>query len=132
MPRLRDKLQKRGCTLLVCGLNSQPGSLLFRSGFIDHLGDDNVCVDLTSALKRMDVAVYGALQELAEGSFQSGHRWLGASDGAVDITGMEYSRHLFKVSDLERIDKARDLLKAGKLKIPKQPSEVGEFRLPAL
>ncbi len=87
---------------------------------------------LTSALKRMDVAVYGALQELAKGSFQSGHRWLGASDGAVDITRMEYSRHLFKVSDLERIDKARDLLKAGKLKIPKQPSEVGEFRPPAL
>jgi SulP family sulfate permease len=49
---LRDKLQKRGCTLLVSGLNSQPGSLLFRSGFIDHLGDDNVCLDLTSALKR--------------------------------------------------------------------------------
>ena len=49
---LRDKLQKRGCTLLVCGLNSQPGSLLYRSGFIDNLGDDNVCVDLTSALKR--------------------------------------------------------------------------------
>jgi len=87
---------------------------------------------LTSALKRMDVAVYGTLQELAKGSFQSGHRWLGASDGAVDITGMECSRHLFKVSDLERIDKARDLLKAGKLKIPKQPSEVGEFRPPAL
>jgi SulP family sulfate permease len=52
LENLRDKLHKRGCTLLVCGLNSQPGSLLFRSGFIDHLGDDNVCLDLTSALKR--------------------------------------------------------------------------------
>ena len=49
---LRDKLAKRGCTLMVCGLNSQPGSLLFRSGFIDHLGDDNVCPDLSSAIKR--------------------------------------------------------------------------------
>jgi len=52
LENLRDKLQKRGCTLLVCGLNSQPGSLLFRSGFIDRIGDDNVCADLTSALKR--------------------------------------------------------------------------------
>jgi len=52
LENLRDKLHKRGCTLLVCGLNSQPGSLLFRSGFIDHLGDDNVCADLTDALKR--------------------------------------------------------------------------------
>jgi SulP family sulfate permease len=52
LENLRDKLQKRGCTLLVCGLNSQPGSLLYRSGFIDHLGDDNVCPDLSSALQR--------------------------------------------------------------------------------
>jgi len=52
LENLRDKLQKRGCTLLVCGLNSQPGSLLYRSGFIDHLGDDNVCADLSAALKR--------------------------------------------------------------------------------
>ena len=52
LENLRDKLGKRGCTLLVCGLNSQPGSLLYRSGFIDHLGDENICLDLTEALKR--------------------------------------------------------------------------------
>ena len=52
LENLRDKLHKRGCTLIVCGLNSQPGSLLFRSGFIDHLGDDNVCLDLSSAFRR--------------------------------------------------------------------------------
>jgi SulP family sulfate permease len=52
LENLRDKLAKRGCTLILCGLNSQPGSLLFRSGFIDHLGDSNVCVDLTGALER--------------------------------------------------------------------------------
>jgi SulP family sulfate permease len=51
---LRDKLLTRGCTLIVCGLNSQPGSLLFRSGFIDHLGEDNVCLDMASALKRSE------------------------------------------------------------------------------
>ena len=52
LDNLLDKLHKRGCTLLVCGLNSQPGSLLYRSGFIDHLGDDNVCADLSAALAR--------------------------------------------------------------------------------
>ncbi len=52
LENLRDKLAKRGCTLILCGLNSQPGSLLFRSGFIDQLGDDNVCADLTQALRR--------------------------------------------------------------------------------
>jgi len=52
LENLRDKLAKRGCTLIVCGLNSQPGSLLYRSGFIDDLGNDNVVTDLTEALKR--------------------------------------------------------------------------------
>ena len=49
---LRHNLQKRGCMLILCGTNSQPGSLLFRSGFIDQLGDDNVCADLKTALQR--------------------------------------------------------------------------------
>jgi SulP family sulfate permease len=55
LENLRDKLLKRGCTLIVSGLNSQPGSLLYRSGFIDHLGDDNVCPDLSDALKRATI-----------------------------------------------------------------------------
>ena len=38
--------------MLFRSLNSQPGSLLYRSGFIDHLGDDNICLDLTESLKR--------------------------------------------------------------------------------
>jgi SulP family sulfate permease len=52
LENLLDQLKKRRCTLLVCGLNSQPGSLLYRSGFVDHLGDDNVLPDLSEALKR--------------------------------------------------------------------------------
>lgn len=51
---LLGKLKKRGCTLLVCGLNSQPGSLLYRSGFIDHLGDENVCTDISAAIQRAE------------------------------------------------------------------------------
>lgn len=61
---LLDKLKKRGCTLIVCGLNSQPGSLLYRSGFIDHLGDENVCTDLSGALQR----AYTLLPNLMGGS----------------------------------------------------------------
>lgn len=52
LENLLDKLKKRGCTLLVCGMNSQPGSLLHRSGFIDQLGTANVCADLSAALQR--------------------------------------------------------------------------------
>ncbi len=52
LENLRDKLAKRGCKLILCGLNSQPGSLLYRAGFIDHVGDENVCADLSEALRR--------------------------------------------------------------------------------
>ena len=52
LENLRDKLQKRGCTLLICGLNSQPGSLLRRSGFLEHVGDNNVAPDIEKALER--------------------------------------------------------------------------------
>jgi len=52
LENLRDKLAKRGCALLVCGLNQQPGSLLQRSGFLDRIGANNNTADLDQALAR--------------------------------------------------------------------------------
>ncbi|NTV11045.1 MAG: SulP family inorganic anion transporter, partial [Zoogloea sp.] len=49
---LQKGLARRGCTLVLCNLNSQPGSLLFRSGFLEHLGEDNVSKDIYSAMAR--------------------------------------------------------------------------------
>lgn len=55
LENLLDKLGKRGCRLLVCGLNAQPASLLQRAGFIEHLGESHVCDDLTQALAKAHV-----------------------------------------------------------------------------
>lgn len=52
LENLREKLEKRGCALLVCGLNQQPGSLLRRSGFLDRIGANNNAADLDQALAR--------------------------------------------------------------------------------
>jgi basic membrane protein A len=87
---------------------------------------------LTSTLKRMDVAVYGAIHDCVEGRFHSGHRRLGASEGAMDITDMQYSRQLFAPADLQRIEKARELLKGSKLVIPGHYGEVDVFAAPDL
>ncbi len=87
---------------------------------------------LTSALKRMDVAVYGAIRDAVEGRLQGGHRWLGASDGAIDITEMKYSKQLFDPADLQRIEKAKNLLQNGKLTVPKRYAEVDSFAAPEL
>lgn len=87
---------------------------------------------LASTLKRMDVAVYGAIRDAVEGRFKAGHFWLGATDGAIDLTEMKYSRKLFDPASLERIEKARELLKSGGLSVPKRYSEMDSFTPPQL
>ncbi len=87
---------------------------------------------LTSALKRMDVAIYGAIRDILDGRFRGGHFWLGAAEGAIGLTEMKYSRQLFAPADLERIEKAKLLLQEGKLSVPKRPGEVESFAAPQL
>jgi basic membrane protein A len=87
---------------------------------------------LASTLKRMDAAVYGAIRDVVKGGFQGGHRRLGVSDGAIDVTEMKYTRQLFEPVDLERIEKAKNLLKSGSLIVPKRYDEVDSFVAPEL
>ncbi len=49
---LHRNLQKRGAHMILCRLGSQPGSIVFRSGFLDRLGDDNITATLEEALQR--------------------------------------------------------------------------------
>jgi SulP family sulfate permease len=49
---LHRNLQKRGATLILCGLNAQPHSIVLRSGFLERLGAENVVVDADAALWR--------------------------------------------------------------------------------
>ena len=49
---LCKNLHKRGCALILCNLNTQPDSLIRRSGFGDEVGPNNLCSDLYSALAR--------------------------------------------------------------------------------
>ena len=49
---LHRTLQKRGAGLILCDLNDQPASLVFRSGFQASLGDDNIAANMTEALIR--------------------------------------------------------------------------------
>jgi SulP family sulfate permease len=49
---LHRNLQKRGAHLILCRLGSQPGSIVFRSGFLDRLGDDNITATLEEAVAR--------------------------------------------------------------------------------
>lgn len=52
MELLCNTLRKRGATLILCNPNPQPRSLIHRSGFLDHLGSDNLTSTLEQALTR--------------------------------------------------------------------------------
>jgi SulP family sulfate permease len=49
---LAKNLQKRDGTLIVCAANAQPASLMFRSGFIAEIGEENALIDLETAYNR--------------------------------------------------------------------------------
>lgn len=85
---------------------------------------------LASTLKRMDVAIYDAFQDVSQGKFRPGHRWTGVAEGGVGISDMKYSKELFKPADLAAIAKAKELLKEGKIVVPKRASEVDAFQAP--
>lgn len=87
---------------------------------------------LASTLKRMDVAIFNAIRDSLEGRFKAGHFWLGAAEGAIDLSEMKYSAEMFAPADLERIGKAKALLRSGELAIPKRLGEVESFVAPEL
>ena len=52
LENVHKTLQKNGCTLILCGPNHQPLSLMTRTGFLDRLGVDNCVEDLSHAIMR--------------------------------------------------------------------------------
>lgn len=56
---LQRNLARHGSVLVLCGLNSQPLSIIMRSGFIDRLTSENVVPDVTSALQRAQQRLAG-------------------------------------------------------------------------
>lgn len=85
---------------------------------------------LTSTLKRLDVAVHGALSDIARGSFQPGHRWMGAQSRAVGITEMRYTRGLFRPEDLEFVAMVSTMVARGDLVVPRTMGGLKTFSPP--
>jgi len=47
-----DKFHRRGTELLLSGVQPQPMKVLFKSGFVDKIGLDNICANIDEALGR--------------------------------------------------------------------------------
>ena len=78
---------------------------------------------LTSALKRVDVAVYKAFQDAKSGTWHAGQTVLGLAENGVDYSYDEYNRAVLTPAMKQRLDQARADIISGKLQVP-------EYRAP--
>jgi SulP family sulfate permease len=54
LQELADKLHQSGRSMLVCGARPQPEALMREAGFDRHVGSENICENITAALKRAE------------------------------------------------------------------------------
>lgn len=73
---------------------------------------------LTSMLKRVDVAVYDAIQSALERKFKPGVRTFGLSDKGVDFAVDEHNRALITPIILKKLSQIKADILAGKIKVP--------------
>jgi basic membrane protein A len=73
---------------------------------------------LTSAVKRVDVAVYRTFMDAKDGSWKPGPRVLGLAEDGVDYALDEYNRSLITPAMQQRLDGAKAAIVAGKITVP--------------
>ena len=54
LEELADQLHKSNRVMLVCGARPQPEALMREAGFDRHIGAENICQNITAALKRAE------------------------------------------------------------------------------
>jgi len=78
---------------------------------------------LTSALKRVDVAVYNAFMTAKRGTWKPGSVVLGLAEGGVDYSLDEYNRKLITPDMEKKLNEAKAEIIAGKLVVPEYKAE---------
>ncbi len=73
---------------------------------------------LTSALKRVDVAVYTVFTEARSGKWKAGPRVLGLAEDGVGYSLDEYNRKILTPDMEERLNRAKADIIAGKITVP--------------
>ena len=73
---------------------------------------------LTSAVKRVDVAVYTVFMEVKNGTWKPGTKDLGMAEDSVGFTVDEYNRKLITPEMEKKLDQVRADIIAGKVTVP--------------
>jgi sulfate permease, SulP family len=54
LEELAGQLHKSGRAMLICGARAQPAALMQEAGFDRHVGAENICENITEALRRAE------------------------------------------------------------------------------
>ena len=73
---------------------------------------------LTSALKRVDLAVFSAIQDAQSGKFTNGLKRFGLADKGVDYSTDQYNEKILPESVRQRADALKADIIAGKITVP--------------
>jgi basic membrane protein A len=72
---------------------------------------------LTSMIKRVDVAVFDSIKQIAEDRFEGGIRLYGLENDGVSYALDDYNRDLININVLNDIERARKEIIAGKIRV---------------
>lgn len=78
---------------------------------------------LTSAVKRVDVAVYKAFSDAKKGTWKPGQTVLGLAEQGVDYSYDEFNREVLTPAMKEKLDQAKSDIISGKLKVPEYQAQ---------
>lgn len=73
---------------------------------------------LTSMLKKVDTAVYEAIESATKGTFEAGRVELGVKEGAIDYALDEHNRKIFTPELEKKATEIKKQIAAGKISIP--------------
>ena len=87
---------------------------------------------LTSAIKRVDIAVLNAIKAKIKGNFKGGFFSLGIKENGVGLSPMKYTKDKIPSWILTNLSRLKKMIVEGKLKVPTTLGEVKTFVPPNL
>ena len=84
---------------------------------------------LTSMVKRVDLAVYQTIRHLVQGAFQAGNAALGVREQGVSYAEVRID-FPGKAEALQRVEKLRQKIISGEIKVPSNIGELSSFKAP--
>jgi len=86
---------------------------------------------LTSAMKRVDVAVYKIIEDYIKGEFKGGVHSMGLEGDFLSLSPMNYTKQLVPYHVFGVLEALREAVVKGKIKLPVNRDELKEFKAPS-